>query len=63
MKNVLLYKHIQIHYAYACKLIQYILSEKGDRQQLLRAKIRLAKHPPTITTHHMLLLTLNFTQS
>ena len=29
---------------------QYVLSEKGDRQHLLRAKLKLAKYP-TCTTH------------
>ena len=62
IKNVHLYIHIQIHYAYAYKLIQYVLSEKGGRQQLLRANLMLAKHP-TSTTHYVLLLTFNFTQS
>ena len=28
---------------------QYVLSEKGDRQHLLRAKLKLAKYPTSTT--------------
>ena len=54
--------HIQIHYANAYEYTQYVLSETGDCQHLLRAKLKLAKHP-TRTTHYVFLLTFNYPQS
>ena len=51
-----------IHYVYAYKYGQYVLSEKRDRQHLLRAKLKLAKYP-TSTTNYVLLLSLNYSQS
>ena len=38
-----------IHYAYAYNYIQYVLSEKEDRQHLLKAKVKLAKYPASAT--------------
>ena len=38
-----------IHYAYAYYYNQYVLSEKGDRQQLLTAQLKLAKLPRSET--------------
>ena len=46
------YVHIYtytIHYAFANNHIQYVLSEKGDRQHVLRAKLKLAKYPTSTT--------------
>ena len=52
-----MHRNMQMH----TNIQQYVLSEKGDRQHLLRAKLKLAKHP-TSTTHYLLLLTLNYPQ-
>ena len=50
-----------IHYAYAYNHIQYVLNEKGDRQHLLRAKLKLAKYL-TSTTYGCPLTTLRAEQ-
>ena len=40
---------------------QYVWIKKGDRQHLVRSKLKLAKYP-TSTTHYVLLLSLNYPQ-
>ena len=44
-----IYIYNTIHYAYAYNYAQYVLCEKGDREHLLRATLRLAKYPTSTT--------------